>query len=342
MSKTITITCGSDKEINENYVRATSGGLKPFHLTSIEANGFKKYRITGVKGLFYSKKDILTRSSDILDKTAARKNVSVIVKEGINLIAYVDGSFNQATGVYGSGVVILDGNEVISTSKTKGSSMNEMRNVAGEIVAAMTAVNIADELMADSLLICYDYEGIEKWATGAWNAKKEYTQRYRDYMRAAMSKMRISFMHVKAHSNIRYNEMADDLAGEAAGIVSFNDMVIGYAVHDNHLTAKVLEEQYEVSHKCIEMISEFYKKDKKAFGDYLKLKACGLDRLSGMYGRESFETLLSTESLDFIDKTVPDGASRNYARRWAVRGLNTDDAIKKMLVDAEISARFER
>lgn len=50
--------------------------------------------------------------------------------------------------------------------------MASMRNVAGEILGAMAAVEKAEELGLSQLIIYYDYSGIEAWATGEWQAKK--------------------------------------------------------------------------------------------------------------------------------------------------------------------------
>lgn len=46
-----------------------------------------------------------------------------------------------------------------------------IRNVAGEMHGAMYAVQWAFENGYSSVVIHYDYEGIEKWATGVWSAK---------------------------------------------------------------------------------------------------------------------------------------------------------------------------
>ena len=57
--------------------------------------------------------------------------------------------------------------------------------------------------------IYYDYEGIEKWVTGAWKCKKEHTKQYADAMRSWGSSIDIRFCKVAAHTNVKYNELAD-------------------------------------------------------------------------------------------------------------------------------------
>ena len=58
----------------------------------------------------------------------------------------MDGSYNIATGEYGSGVIIIDGTEEICL-KERGNDpgMAVMRNVAGEIAASEMAMKYAVE-----------------------------------------------------------------------------------------------------------------------------------------------------------------------------------------------------
>lgn len=135
----------------------------------------------------------------------------------VHLKAYVDGSFNQISGTYGYGLVILVNGKAFS-HKGSGNDpgMVGMRNVAGEILGALTAVEIAKRVPGvTDLTIFYDYEGIEKWVSGKWRAKNQYTQAYKIAMEAPFP---IYFRKVAAHTGDYYNEMADKLAKEGAGI----------------------------------------------------------------------------------------------------------------------------
>lgn len=128
--------------------------------------------------------------------------------------AYVDGSFNPQIGKYAFGCVLFhpDG----ETEELNGSGNSEegvkQRNVAGEMIAAMLSVRWAIINGYDRLEIYYDYSGIECWVTGAWKAKNELTQKYRDAMRKWQENVSISFTKVEAHTNDTYNEQADRLA----------------------------------------------------------------------------------------------------------------------------------
>ena len=138
------------------------------------------------------------------------------MEEG-RLLAYVDGSFDVSIGKYAFGCVILtpDGEIIRESGNGDNPEALAIRNVAGEMLGAMTAVRWAIKNGYDMIELRYDYEGIEKWATGAWNAKNALTQKYAEYMQRQKRYIKISFQKVKAHSGDYYNEEADKLAKEA-------------------------------------------------------------------------------------------------------------------------------
>lgn len=134
--------------------------------------------------------------------------------------AFVDGSYNPETGVYGyGGFLVHDGQEHVLQGSGD-DEMASMHNVAGEISGAMAAVDKALELGVESLTICYDYNGIRNWALreGAWKTNREGTRRYRERMLAAQTVMDIQFIHTPGHTGISGNERADALAKEAVGL----------------------------------------------------------------------------------------------------------------------------
>ena len=133
--------------------------------------------------------------------------------------AYIDGSYNDMRGIYGfGGFIVYQGRTYNLQGSGRDSGMKAMRNVAGEILGCMSAVQRALYLGIKAIDIYYDYAGIEMWATGSWERNKPETKKYFEYMQAAKDKIDIRFVKVKGHSGIEGNETADRLAKEAVGI----------------------------------------------------------------------------------------------------------------------------
>ena len=135
-------------------------------------------------------------------------------------IAYVDGSFEKDSGVYGYGVVFIEKDGTIEEYFDSGreESYKSMRNVSGEILGALKAASLAVEKGYSSIAIFHDYQGIASWAKGEWKCNKEKTIEYREKMLEFQKKLKISFHKVQAHSGDYFNERADLLAKQAAGI----------------------------------------------------------------------------------------------------------------------------
>jgi len=135
-------------------------------------------------------------------------------------IAYVDGSFEKDSGVYGYGVVFIEKNGNIEEYFDSGreESYQSMRNVSGEILGALKAASLAVEKGYSSIAIFHDYQGIASWAKREWKCNKEKTIEYREKMLEFQKKLKISFHKVQAHSGDHFNERADLLAKQAAGI----------------------------------------------------------------------------------------------------------------------------
>lgn len=139
--------------------------------------------------------------------------------ETTTAIAYVDGSYDSLTNAFSYGMVFfIDGRELHFSEKFSESDLSEMNNVAGEIKGAEAAIRYCLEHDISGVTIYHDYEGIARWCTGEWKAKKEGTKAYADFYKKVSSKVCIKFVKVKGHSGNRYNDLADRLAKIALGI----------------------------------------------------------------------------------------------------------------------------
>ncbi len=135
--------------------------------------------------------------------------------------AYVDGSYNKKLHLCSYGVIIVHEDEVVATCygfNVEDVGYTNMRNVGGEILSATEAMKYAYENKISEMNIFYDYIGIEKWALGMWKCNNKYTQKYQDDYNFYKNHINIEFTKIKSHSGNQYNDMADQLAKEAAMI----------------------------------------------------------------------------------------------------------------------------
>ncbi|WP_310605403.1 ribonuclease H family protein [Anaerosporobacter sp.] len=175
-------------------------------------------QIKGFSGAEY--KSFMTKQ-EAMDYVIGEKQVErEPVADFEKAIAYVDGSYNVHTKEYSFGAVLLHmGKEYEYSEKGTDASLADMRNVAGEILGARRMMELSVEKNIKELDLYYDYEGIEKWCTGAWQAKKEGTQAYRDAYNTMKTKLYVNFHKVAAHTGVELNERVDQLAKKALGIV---------------------------------------------------------------------------------------------------------------------------
>ncbi len=138
------------------------------------------------------------------------------------LIAYVDGSYISAkSDSYAYGVVFLDKDgEKTASGSRQDAVLAAMHNVAGEIHAAAYAMQYAKDHGYRKLYIYHDYEGIAKWCLGDWKTNKESTKAYKEFYDGIKDRLEIHFVKVTGHSGVKYNEMADQLAKKALGILN--------------------------------------------------------------------------------------------------------------------------
>lgn len=130
------------------------------------------------------------------------------------LLVYVDGSYEDSLKKYAFGCVFLlpDGHIYVQYGNGDREQSLQQRNVAGEMLGAMYAVKTAMINGFRGVELRYDYQGIEKWVTGEWRSRTELTRKYAVSMGEWSKSIEIRFRKVAAHTNVRYNELADKMA----------------------------------------------------------------------------------------------------------------------------------
>lgn len=172
-----------------------------------------KEQVTGFKGAVYKSFKTLSEAEAFLERNEEKiENIEEV--DGV--YAYIDGSFDRVSGVYGSGVVIVDG-DMKYDFKHAGNREDyaQLHNVAGELEAAKFVMWYAVDKKIREITLFYDYQGIEAWATGSWEANLTYTQDYVKFYNKVKERVKVNFVKVKAHTGVELNELVDKLAKEA-------------------------------------------------------------------------------------------------------------------------------
>ena len=159
-------------------------------------------------------------------ESAAKAYLGIQEEEDLTLDApenkariYVDGSYNVHTKKYACGIVILyKGERKTYKEAFENKEYASMRNIAGEVMGAVRAIQYCQKYGIPEVEIYHDYNGIGKWGNGEWKANMPLTQHYKAFVSEARKAMKITFTKVDAHTGDRYNEMADQLAKDAIGL----------------------------------------------------------------------------------------------------------------------------
>ncbi len=127
---------------------------------------------------------------------------------------YTDGSYRNKQLAYA--VVVVKDDSVIAemSGLVEVGTLQGMGQVGGELKAVRQAVEWSLEHGLDEISLFYDYEGVEKWATGEWRANNAATQAYAEFIRNCPVK--IHWRKIRSHSGDRWNDRADRLAKAAA------------------------------------------------------------------------------------------------------------------------------
>lgn len=200
--------------MSKKYYAVRNGRQAGIYETWDEA----KVQVMGYKNAIYKSFKTLEEAKAFMEN----KDINKIDFENLSkdeCIVYVDGSFNLSEQIVGYGIVFIDKDDTLELNGALEKGLyTEQRNVAGEVFGSMKAIKLAIQQGKKKIYIHFDYMGIKSWAEGEWKTNIELTQNYKKFIDEKKKEIEIIFIKVKAHSNDKYNDIADSLAKAAVGI----------------------------------------------------------------------------------------------------------------------------
>lgn len=160
--------------------------------------------VRGVKGVSYKSFATMEEAQMWIDGKEPE------VKSGVRI--YVDGSFTPSYPKAGWSFVVTENDQELARGFGVTAFDAESRNIDGEVMASFQAMKWLDANDRTGT-ICHDYEGIARWARGEWKAKSNIAVQYVNAIRPYVK--RVTFEKVAAHTGVKWNELADELAKKA-------------------------------------------------------------------------------------------------------------------------------
>lgn len=130
------------------------------------------------------------------------------------LYAYIDGSFTEGATASGSGIVLLDDGELKALFSISNPAHLGARQVTGELDAAIIAIKWALQNGYSSINLVHDYRGTVASPFG-WGKKSPVSIAYVEELKKLRKQLTVNFHNVGGHTQVKYNEWADQLARNA-------------------------------------------------------------------------------------------------------------------------------
>ena len=164
--------------------------------------------VKGVKGVVYKSFATNWEAQTWLDKNV----ISFVDNNDVGLKIYVDGSFTSKVKAAGWAYVAIKDDQIIHEDFGVVTEHLESRNITGECMAAMKAIDWLLTTGQRAQLI-HDYIGLSAWLTGDWQRNTDIANMY--YIGYHRHIALIDFVKIKGHQGNKWNEYVDKLAGKA-------------------------------------------------------------------------------------------------------------------------------
>lgn len=175
--------------------------------------------VKGVRGAKYKSFESELKAREYLEdeNKLLRKGIDKYPLDCIH--AYVDGSFNEATGKYAYGLVVTNQDTIVYMEAGAASDDNAraLRQISGELKAAICALEYAVKNKQKEIVIFHDYEGIYHHAVGSWERKDISSKLYFEQMNflKKLGDIDVIFVKVDSHTGDLFNDIADEIAKKA-------------------------------------------------------------------------------------------------------------------------------
>ena len=275
---------------------------------------------------------------------------------------YTDGSCQGNPGPGAYAVIIVDNKtkQTETTSRAYKETTNNRMELMG-VIRALELIRKWDR--ADNPFVIYsDSQYVVKVAKNEWTRKKNFD--LWDKFDDLSDGLDFDIRWVRGHDGNKYNEMCDKMAKKAIkeqkrhadevipetknkpdkkkhpekkGL--YDDILDVPDGMDQIPTAKNLDayvSKYHVNKSCGAAIRDFYKKKNHRFKDYMLLKVGGLDHWS-MKKTDELKAVLDMDVVRVIEKNLVVPTMQASCMKWVCRGLTITDALRKVLVDDEVS-----
>lgn len=127
------------------------------------------------------------------------KIMNKYIEQNMRYVA-VTGGFNDESQTITMGMLQFNEEEnkefVLQFPKSLNEQYLKSKGIAGEIYATMSAINQAIKDNIPNITILYHYVGVERWATGEWQAEAEVAKRYLKYLEQAQKYIQIQYLKI--------------------------------------------------------------------------------------------------------------------------------------------------
>lgn len=256
-----------------------------------------------------------------------------------------DGACTSNPGEMGIGAFIRSDQKIIEfiTQKLDKGSNNE-----AEYWAVYYALVAAKKRAATNVTVRSDSQLIVNQLNGDYKVKSESLFKIHDKIKRMVQDHfeKVEFVWVPREQN----KFADALASHAIGmnnaIVDKINFKIEFWEADSTYTPN--PEDFEdlpcLNPETSFKINQLNQKDANKFKDFIELKTYGIDGYSKLKENDLLEIIeirYGERTIEFLEKAL-EGTTTMYLKnvyKWIARGLNPNDAFKKVSVDIEMAGR---